>query len=239
MMKIRYMLIPTLLLASAAAADAPATGVSYLRADSVDWKTILPPPAAEDSAEARAELDMVVAVQKRVSEAGIEAAKSQIKHMNVNTFADILGPWFRETELPKTEALFAEIEKESKKLVTGPAKKFYKRVRPADADKRVIGHEKEDEFSYPSGHSTRATMYAYVLGSLFPEQQKKLIERAREIGFNRIIVGAHYESDIVAGRIVGKAIAQKLLANPTFQGALAECKAEMAAARTQAAAAVH
>jgi acid phosphatase (class A) len=194
---------------------------------------------AIDSAEEKAELDMVVAVQKAASPEGIEAAKAQIGHMDVNTFADILGPWFTEKGLPKTQALFAEITAESKKAVTGPAKKYFKRVRPADADKRVIGHEKEDEFGYPSGHSTRGTMYAFVLADVFPELKDKLIARAQQIGFNRIIVGAHYESDIVAGRITGKAIADKLLADPAFKAALAECKAEMSAAKGQAAAAAH
>ena len=226
-----------LVLTTLSFAEAPSASKTYLQSDSVDWKTILPPPVAQDSAEERAELDMIVAVQKGASPVEIAAATEQITHTDVNTFADILGPWFKEKDLPKTEALFAEITSESKKFVTGPAKKFYKRVRPADADKRVKGSEKEDDFSYPSGHSTRGTMYAYVLVDLFPELKEKLIARAQEIGFNRIIVGAHYESDIVAGRITGKAIAGKLLADPAFTAALAECKAEMNAAKGQTAAA--
>ena len=198
-------------------AEAPSASRTYLQPESVDWKMILPPPVAQDSAEERAELDMIVAVQKGALPEEIAAAKEQITHTDVNTFSDILGSWFKGKELPKTEALFAEITSESKKMVTGPAKKYFKRVRPADADKRVKGSEKEDDFSYPSGHSTRGTMYAYVLANLFPELKDKLIARAQQIGFNRIIVGAHYESDIVAGRITGKAIAEKLLADAAFQ----------------------
>ena len=229
-----------LLAARAAVAETPAAPTGYLKAESVDWKTILPPPVAAASHEQHAELDMIVAVQKEASPEEIAAAKAEIGHMDVNTFADILGPWFKEKDLPKTEALFHEIEAESKKSVTGPAKKYFKRVRPAEADKRVNGYEKEDEFSYPSGHSTRGTMYAFVLAEVFPELKEKLIARAQQVGFNRIIAGAHYESDIVAGRIVGKAIALHLLADPAFTAALAECKAEMTAAKEQTAnAALH
>jgi acid phosphatase (class A) len=234
-----WLAVAVVMAAGLARAEAPKAEATYLTAESVDWKTILPPPVAQDSAEEKAELDMIVAVQKSASPEAVETAKSQIGHMDVNTYADILGPWFTEKGLPKTQALFAEIATESKKAVTGPAKKYFKRVRPAGADNRVNGFEKEDEFSYPSGHSTRGTMYAYVLADVFPELKEKLIARAQQIGFNRIIVGAHYESDIVAGRITGKAIAEKLLADPAFKAALAEAKAEMDAARTQAAAALH
>ncbi|HUO09823.1 MAG TPA: phosphatase PAP2 family protein [Phycisphaerae bacterium] len=212
-------------------APAPAVG-PFLTASSVDWKTILPPPVSKDSPEQAAELNLIVAVQKSASPEALAEAKEQIKKMDVNTFADIIGPWFDAKQLPKTEALFHEIEAESKKMVTGPAKKYFGRVRPADSDKRVKGYEAEEECSYPSGHSTRGTMDAYVLGALFPELKDKLIARGQQVGFNRIIVGAHYPSDLVAGRVIGKAIADHLLADAAFQKALAECREEIAAART-------
>jgi acid phosphatase (class A) len=204
----------------------------FLTPTSIDWKTILPPPVTKDSLEQAAELDLIVAVQKAASPAALTEAQGQATKMDVNTFADIIGPWFDAKQLPKTEALFHEIEAESKKTVTGPAKKFFNRFRPADADPRVKAYEAEDERSYPSGHSTRGTMYAYVLADVFPELKDKLIGRGQQIGFNRIIVGAHYPSDLVAGRVIGKAIAEHLLADQAFRSALAECKVEMEAVRS-------
>ncbi len=180
------------LFASLASAAQPATPSStvgpFLNAASVDWKTILPPPVPKDSPEEKAELDLMVAVQHSASPEAMAQAKLQSKHMNVNTFADIMGPWFKAKDLPETEALFHEIEHESKTCVTTPAKNFFGRVRPANVDSRVNGTH-EDEPSYPSGHSTRATMYAYVLSALYPQLKEKFIERSQEIGFNRVIAG--------------------------------------------------
>ncbi len=224
-------LTPALLVLTLTTVALGESRTEYLRTEGFDWKALLPPPVASDSAEQHAELDLIVAVQTAASPAGIAEAKARVGHMDVNSFADILGAWFKPNALPRTDALFQEIEAESKKLVTGPAKKFFKRVRPADADKRVIGHEKEDEYSYPSGHSTCATMYAYILADLFPELKEKLLDRSEQIGFNRIIVGAHYPSDVVAGRFLGKSMALRLLTDPAFQKALADCKREMTAAR--------
>lgn len=204
----------------------------FLTPASVDWKTILPPPVPQDSAEEKAELNLMVAVQHSAAPQAMAQAEWQKKHMNVNSFADIIGPWFKPENLPETEALFHEIEHESKTCVTTPAKKFFERVRPANVDSRVNGTH-EHEFSYPSGHSTRATMYAYVLSALYPQLKDKFIERSQEIGFNRIVVGAHFPSDIVAGRVIGKAIALRLLADPQFQKALDECRAELTAVQAR------
>jgi len=44
-----------------------------------------------------------------------------------------------------------------------------------------------------------------------------------------VLGGVHYPSDVAAGRILGNAIADKMLANPEFQAALAKAKAECAA----------
>ncbi len=48
--------------------------------------------------------------------------------------------------------------------------------------------------SYPSGHVTRAVVYARILGEVFPEKKDELIELGLQIGYGRAIAGVHYRS---------------------------------------------
>jgi len=51
------------------------------------------------------------------------------------------------------------------------------------------------------------------------------MERARQIGWDRVIAGVHYPSDIAAGRVLGLAIGEDMLASPDFKAELAKVKA--------------
>jgi acid phosphatase (class A) len=41
-----------------------------------------------------------------------------------------------------------------------------------------------------------------------------------------VVIAKHFPSDVYAGRVLGQAIVQSLLANPAFQHDLAEAKTE-------------
>ena len=78
----------------------------------------------------------------------------------------------------------------------------------------------------PSGHATRAILGAIILAQLDPARADKLMERGREIGWDRVIGGVHHPSDIAAGRVLGQAVAQALLKSPDFLADLKEVKQE-------------
>lgn len=92
----------------------------------------------------------------------------------------------------------------------------------------------EGEGSYPSGHSTRGMADALILAELVPDARQALLDRGRRIGFDRVIAGVHFPSDVVAGRVLGQAIARALLADPRFRTAVKAAQAEIAAARGSA-----
>lgn len=54
--------------------------------------------------------------------------------------------------------------------------------------------------SYPSGHAWNAFKQAATLSMMFPEKIKEIYDRASEYGESRIIVGAHFPTDIIASR---------------------------------------
>ena len=57
--------------------------------------------------------------------------------------------------------------------------------------------------SMPSGHGTTAFAIAVALGALFPRARVVLWIYAALIAISRVVIAAHYPSDVVAGAIVG------------------------------------
>ena len=57
--------------------------------------------------------------------------------------------------------------------------------------------------SFPSGHSATAFAMAVALGFLMPRLRPPLVVLAVAIALSRIVVQAHFASDIVAGGALG------------------------------------
>lgn len=214
------------LLASVAAAES-----RYLKL--VDFQQILPAPPAANSAEDRQELDTVARTRAAATPAEFARAKAEIR-LTIFHFAPVIGTWFQPGKFPRTEALFASVEADSK-VVTTAAKKHWQRIRPYHAVPTMfpdaIENEERTDYSYPSGHSTRGMLFALLLAELFPENREALVEKGRDSGWLRVIGEVHYPSDVYAGRVLGLHLARMLLASPAFQRDLAVAKQELAASR--------
>jgi acid phosphatase (class A) len=89
----------------------------------------------------------------------------------------------------------------------------------------------EPSFGYPSGHSARGTVYALLVAELFPDKKDAVLAIGRTIGWDRVLIGKHFPTDVQAGRVLGQAIYRELSANAEFQHDLAEAKAEISAAK--------
>jgi acid phosphatase (class A) len=215
----------------AASLHAGETQSKYLAKGQPDAIVLLAPPPVAGSAEDTADLETAFHAYSAATPTeharGIDEINLTIFH-----FAPVIGPWFAPGKFPKTEALFAEVEAETK-AVTSRGKKHWQRIRPYHVDParfpNAIEHEKVTDYSYPSGHSTRATVFAMVLAEIFPDKHDALLALSRDIGWRRVEGGVHYPTDIYAGRVLGQAIVRGLLASPDFQHDLAEAKAELAA----------
>jgi membrane-associated phospholipid phosphatase len=57
--------------------------------------------------------------------------------------------------------------------------------------------------SMPSGHSTTALAVALAVGALYPRLRPILWIYAALIVISRVVIGAHYPSDVLAGAVVG------------------------------------
>ncbi len=64
--------------------------------------------------------------------------------------------------------------------------------------------------SFPSGHTVTAFAFALGLGYFLPKWRNHLLFAAAVIGLSRVMLGAHYLSDVVGGAFVGLASAYLL-----------------------------
>jgi membrane-associated phospholipid phosphatase len=64
--------------------------------------------------------------------------------------------------------------------------------------------------SFPSGHTTSAFAAAVALGMMRPDWRGRLIGAALLIGLSRVLVGAHYPSDVVGGAALGSVVSLAL-----------------------------
>ena len=217
--------LPVLLLVLAASRAA----AGYLGAGAPDPLVLLPPPPTAGTDEARADLDNTARVYAQRTPEQVALGRFEAD-LTPFVFAPVIGDFFQPGRFPKTEALFKAVTAESG-AITSAAKKHWDRPRPyvAAPDRFPELVVREPSASYPSGHSTRATLYSLLLAELFPEKRYALLEAGRTAGWVRVQIGVHYPSDVYAGRVLGRALAQAFLRSPEFQQALAEARAELAA----------
>jgi acid phosphatase (class A) len=198
---------------------------NYLQSGVPDGIALLPPPPLPGSPEEAADLDTV----RSVFGARTEAEKSQAFNdsgLSFSLFAPAIGPIFKPEKLPHTEALLQKVKKEIGIIIDLP-KDYFKRKRPYQLDEHLSLGNPEPSFGYPSGHSTRGTVYSMVLAELFPEKKAQILEFGRTIGWDRVLIGKHFPTDIYAGRVLGQAIVKQLLNSPKFQEDLAVARAEI------------
>jgi subtilase-type serine protease len=74
--------------------------------------------------------------------------------------------------------------------------------------------------SFPSGHTTFGYTTSLLFAMLVPERYEQMLARASEYGDSRIVLGAHYALDVIAGRVIGTYdVVQMLNNNPKYLGA--------------------
>ncbi|MDB6121169.1 MAG: hypothetical protein JWQ71_162 [Pedosphaera sp.] len=204
----------------------------YLASQKTDTISLLAPPPLPGSPEQAADLAATVAIHqnRKPSEAAAGMAEDKF---TIFYFTPSIGKYFQPDALPKTEAFFRQVEKETKE-VTNIAKDYWKRSRPYTVDQRLAPDKTEKSFSYPSDHSTRATVFALLLADLVPSKREDIMSIGRDIGWHRVVLGKHYPTDIYAGRVLAQAIVRDLKANSDFQHAFAEVKVEITTAQMRA-----
>jgi undecaprenyl-diphosphatase len=62
--------------------------------------------------------------------------------------------------------------------------------------------------SFPSGHAASAFAFATGVGAVLPRDALALRTLAAAVAYSRVHTGVHYPGDVVAGSLLGTALAQ-------------------------------
>ena len=110
-------------------------------------------------------------------------------------------------------------------------KAYYHRQRPFEYfNDHILTLWEEDELrgegSYPSGHTIRGWSCALLLAEIAPEKAEALYARGWMYGESRVIVGAHWQSDVDASRAAASIAYVKLQTSKEFRKQVARARAE-------------
>lgn len=186
---------------------------------------ILPPPPANDSLvfgvdKAVAEQKFLHHTKKRWLQAKKDAALSGPADV-LAVFKEALALPISPKNAPAVYRVVAEIMHDEP-LATNSAKKHYMRKRPFMYFHQHTCDPAWEDFlshngSYPSGHTTIGWAVALALAEIHPARQDEILKRGYEYGQSRVICGAHWQSDVNEGRVVGSALFASLQAKPRFR----------------------
>lgn len=89
-------------------------------------------------------------------------------------------------------------------LLKGRVRRARPALRPANCFfSGVAGRWAFDEFSFPSGHALNAFALAATVGLALPALAVPLLFCAASIAVSRVVLGAHFIADVLAGALIG------------------------------------
>ena len=245
-----------LLAAVLAASPVPGAAAGPSPVLQVDIVALLPPPPAEDSPEQQADLAAVLEAQRSAHADGAIAHAVADVQQSCGRFSDALGTDLTAPGFAKLLALLDRTAFQGASI-SGPAKRYWKRTRPyafsaeverlgdmspqwnstpqIDVGGRISANKEQTasalaHSSYPSGHATFGTVCTIVLAEMVPERRAALFARNRDYEHSRMVLGAHFPSDLEAGRIAGTLGAELLLQNPKVRRELLAARPDLRAA---------
>ncbi|MTD27308.1 phosphatase PAP2 family protein [Erwinia sp. J316] len=147
-------------------------------------------------------------------------------------FSPILGVTISESTTPATWYMLRNMLIVTR-YAPAAAKKYYMRTRPfvvyghhsCESSSQEAGMRKDG--SYPSGHTTFGTAFALMLAEAKPDKARELAKRGWEFGQSRVVCGAHWQSDVDAGRYVGAVEFAHLQSISQFRLVLEQVKQEL------------
>ena len=110
-------------------------------------------------------------------------------------------------------------------------KAYYHRIRPFEFfnDKTISGEDDilRGEGSYPSGHTIRAWLVALVLSEVNPAVCDAVYARAWTAGESRVIVGAHWQTDVDASRVAASMGYSRLQTSAEYRADMMRAQEEL------------
>jgi acid phosphatase (class A) len=220
-------------------AAAAARGPGYLlpeeRPDSV---ALIPPPPAPGSPEFIADEAIYRKLSALQGTARWQLAASDANLMfpvAANVFSCAVGLNVTESTTPRLYVLLQRVVIDAGQS-TYKAKEKYNRDRPFEVtgDPTCVPEDEQllrGNASYPSGHASLGFVWGEVLAELVPDRAAAARARGIEFGQSRVVCRVHRQSDVDAGRIVGRAVIERLQQDAEFVADMEAAKIEVQKAR--------
>lgn len=197
---------------------------------------LLPPPPAEGSIEFL--MDKVAYWEYyRLRFADTARARQAIQDADMSDkvllqFKEAFGLEITKESMPETYLLLMRSKECFGSSGCNEAKRTYKRTRPFvyfNTQSLTYWDDgwMKNNYSYPSGHTANFFGLAFIMTDLRPECREALQRRAEQGGISRAIVGAHWASDLAAGRAIACAVYEVLQRNPQYQAQFQKAAAEV------------
>lgn len=215
----------------------------YLKGDEVNYRDILGPPPPQGSLGDQIDIAEVQSLQTIAVPERFKVAEQDQLYL-FPRFAEALGAPLDSARMPRTIALLKRALTDAVR-VSGAGKTAFARIRPFQRLQlqRACGfaappapkdNDPRDRTAYPSGHTTVGWTTALVLTEIAPGRGPAILARAQDYGLSRVICGAHWPSDVEAGRAVATAVVQRLNTVAAFREDVERARTEYAAAAGKA-----
>jgi acid phosphatase (class A) len=216
-----------IVVASTATGEESATKSFYVAPQSVVLTKLLPPPPASNSEAQARDMSAVLEVQRTRTAEAIRRAEAD-NVLSIFVYNDVLGPNFRPEKLPLTTEFFKKAQGDARAILL-VTKHVWNRPRPHLVNSEVIplGGKLRAAAAYPSGTTVFGTVTAIILANMVPEKSAEIFARGEEFAANRLVLGVHYPTDLVAGRLAGTVIASVLFQSPRFNTDLEVAQSEL------------
>ena len=206
----------------------------YLTVDQLpDLIKCLPAPPAFDSPEfANDMMRFTWGKQQRLDPERAEIAKRDAVWSYEALLAEFAVPFGLNISREETPEIWKLME--TSLATTDPMrvapKAYYHRQRPFERyqDKMLTDEEAElsGEGSYPSGHTMRGWTAALLLAEINPAAANDIFARGWMYCESRVIVGAHWQSDVDASRVAASIGYSVLHTSPEFCEQMAKARYE-------------
>ena len=192
---------------------------TWVISSGADYRAPAPPNPAQTEAEIRQMADII-------SQNGA-AEQAQI------TFWDAGAPAYRWMDMINARALagqpltpyahrvytYVALAMYDATVATWDSKYHYQRRRPSEVKHNLpTSVAVPDSPSYPSEHASTAWAAATVLSYFLPGEAASFQALATQDGWSRVLAGVQYPSDYFAGRDLGIAVAQEVIAHAQADG---------------------
>ena len=135
-------------------------------------------------------------------------------------FSEPFGMTISEENTPEIWKLLRDAKATCENMGGFP-KYYYKRKRPFMRFQEPTATPQFEpdlrrNFSFPSGHTILGWTSALLLTEINPERADTILARGMMYGESRVIVGAHWQSDVDAGRLASAALYARLHTSDRF-----------------------